>query len=495
MVDSSLSPRGEIMGQYRKINETLRRIIILFSIIFSLTVPSIEIVKNLHFWVFAILLLTYILSQSTIISRIVLFFSTLYALSFFKADSVKYLLVVVLFALSISRYFQNKWLTLALYLSVLAFFNHYLTPFFVLLFVVLNFSDTPEFKAIFENKVKVKKIILLSSLFVIFLLLPLPDVRFNIIKVVESQERPAKASTQQKVERYIIPENSVQNRSNQTSETNVTKNPELIEKIENLSRERFFKLLETLSMVAVTIVLFYVLTVIRRAPYEQRRTIISSFWVTVAILLFFLFVVAPTISGVTSNLKTQRTLKSEFSTGSASNQTNPATTVITQEKSAVSNASPNNTTDHILFIFQLLSTAAGLFAVFFLGKMYYDFLTQKTDQEENKIAESEPTQSPVYQTNLSYKEILNLSGVEFVHHAYHYIRQNVFKGFDHLTPYELFERFNIPELEGITAKYVEVEYALKLEVMQKDIEKLKDDFVMIIENKERLLEIIFIQNT
>jgi len=410
-------------------------------------------------------------------------------------DSLKYLLVVVLFALSIGKYFQNKWLTLALYLSALAFFNHYLTPFFVFLFVVLNFSDTPEFKALFENKAKVKKMILLSSLFVIFLSLPLPDVRFNIVKVVESQERPAKTSTQQKVERYSIPEEVVQNRSSQTLETDITKNPELIEKIENLSRERLFKLLETLSMLVVTTVLLYILAVIRRAPYEQRRTIISSFWVTIAILLFFLFVFAPTISGVISNLRTQRTLESEFSTGSAFNQTNPATTVITQEKSVVTNASSNNTTDHILFIFQLLSTAAGLFAVFFLGKMYYDFLTQKTDQEDNKVTESEPTQSPVYQTNLSYKEILDLSGVEFVHHAYHYVRQNVFKGFDHLTPYELFERFNIPELEGITAKYVEVEYAFKSEVMQKDIEKLKNDFVTIIENKERLLELIFMQNT
>jgi len=72
-------------------------------------------------------------------------------------DSLKYLLVVVLFALSIGKYFQNKWLTLALYLSALAFFNHYLTPFFVFLFVVLNFSDTPEFKALFENKAKVKR--------------------------------------------------------------------------------------------------------------------------------------------------------------------------------------------------------------------------------------------------------------------------------------------------------------------------------------------------
>lgn len=297
------------------------------------------------------------------------------------------------------------------------------------------------------------------------------------------------------MERYSIPEEVVQNRSSQTLETDITKNPELIEKIENLSRERLFKLLETLSMLVVTTVLLYILAVIRRAPYEQRRTIISSFWVTIAILLFFLFVFAPTISGVISNLRTQRTLESEFSTRSAFNQTNPATTVITQEKSVVTNASSNNTTDHILFIYQLLSTAAGLFAVFFLGKMYYDFLTQKTDQEDNKVTESEPTQSPVYQTNLSYKEILDLSGVEFVHHAYHYVRQNVFKGFDHLTPYELFERFNIPELEGITAKYVEVEYAFKSEVMQKDIEKLKNDFVTIIENKERLLELIFMQNT
>jgi len=79
--------------------------------------------------------------------------------------------------------------------------------------------------------------ILLSSLFVIFLSLPLPDVRFNIVKVVESQERPAKTSTQQKVERYSIPEEVVQNRSSQTLETDITKNPELIEKIENLSRE------------------------------------------------------------------------------------------------------------------------------------------------------------------------------------------------------------------------------------------------------------------
>jgi hypothetical protein len=127
--------------------------------------------------------------------------------------------------------------------------------------------------------------------------------------------------------------------------------------------------------------------------------------------------------------------------------------------------------------------------------MYYDFLKQKTAQEEDKVAELEPTQSAVYQTNLSYKEILDLSGVEFVHHAYHYIRQNVFKGFEHLTPYELLERFNIPELEGITVKYVEVEYAFKTEVTQKDIEKLKNDFVRIIENKEKLLEPIFMQNT
>jgi len=82
-----------------------------------------------------------------------------------------------------------------------------------------------------------------------------------------------------------------------------------------------------------------------------------------------------------------------------------------------------------------------------------------------------------------------------VHHAYHYIRQNVFKGFEHLTPYELLERFNIPELEGITVKYVEVEYAFKMEITQKDIEKLKNDFVRIIENKEKLLEPIFMQNT
>ncbi|AMW32727.1 hypothetical protein NA23_05185 [Fervidobacterium islandicum] len=477
------------MGKYKKMNETLRNILILASIILSLTMPSAELFGDLHFWVLTMLLAIYALLKSKIISRIFLALSALYALSFFKTDSIKYLFVIVLLALSIKERIQNRWLTIALYFSALAFFNHYLSFIFVISFVLLNFADLPQFKNIFEDKLRAKKVSLIIVIFVVFLLLPLPDVRFDIVKVVQSREGAVSENSAQQKEEYTIrvPVNGSKNLSNQVSETAEGNNPSFVEKIENLARERLFKLLETLSMVAITIGLLYVLTITMKAPKDQRRSIISSFWVTVVVLLFFMFVLAPTIFDIIGNLKSQGTLESESMAGNSSYQQGHATSVVIPEEVRTSATSPKTNFDDALFIFQILATVSGLFAVLLLGKLYYDFLIQKTTEEE-QTENTLVNQPVVYQTHLSYDEILTLSGAEFVHHAYHFVRQNLFKGLDHLTPYELLDKFDIPELRDLTVKYVDVEYAFKIEVTQKDIENIKSDFIKLVEHADKLFQ-------
>ncbi|AFG34838.1 hypothetical protein NA23_03100 [Fervidobacterium islandicum] len=96
--------------------------------------------------------------------------------------------------------------------------------------------------------------------------------------------------------------------------------------------------------------------------------------------------------------------------------------------------------------------------------------------------ENEDAAPLFFKTDFSFEEILQLEGLEFVKHAYLYIRKEFFKSFDHLTPYELLEVFKNDDFEFFTNLFVRYEYALERDIPF-DEKNLKTSF-------ERLVELL-----
>ncbi len=85
-----------------------------------------------------------------------------------------------------------------------------------------------------------------------------------------------------------------------------------------------------------------------------------------------------------------------------------------------------------------------------------------------------------FKTDYSFDEILSLEGLEFVKHAYLYIRKEFFKSFDHLTPFELLKVFKNNDFEIFTDLFVRYEYALERNISLNQ-DNLKTSFKNLVE--------------
>ncbi|WP_448377267.1 hypothetical protein [Fervidobacterium sp.] len=463
-----------------------------FVIILSLILPNVDLFSKLNFWIFLLLLLGTISVNSSILSKVLFLFSALYTISFLKHNFIRYLLVIFLTAVIYNKKLSNKWIIYFLYLFSVALFNHSLTPLFFIVFTVINF---PEIKLLLKDKKAAKSLGVVLVAMVIFILIPFPDIRFDIVKVIQSKET--------RNNEVIVENKSLYVPSNRVSETSFGKIEglkdsnsenkvfEKLNEVSKMNRERLMELLKTTVMISISILLVYIVTIILRAPKEMRGTVLTNFGVTTVVLLFFLFVLAPTlfdtISKIKNNANAQQIIANKELTFSL-NFSNSATTTSNSTGSSSALRSYGDFTDFVLFIFQILANISGIVAIIFLGKMYYDFLTRRQKEEQEKNQYESVVESPIYQTSYSHDEILKLSGSDFIYHAYHYIRQHLFNDFDYMTPYELLEEFEIPELVNLSQNYVQVVYAFKNTPKNEEVERLKTLFLQLIEKKHMIYE-------
>jgi len=139
----------------------------------------------------------------------------------------------------------------------------------------------------------------------------------------------------------------------------------------------------------------------------------------------------------------------------------------------------------ILLIFKIVTAISGSIVLFLLINSYIGtLLNAGRSQDDDKGADDKQTEGGQYRTKYSYDEILKMHGAEFVHHAYHYVRQVLYPNLDHLTPYELSNKFEFPELKRLTDNYVAIEYALKKDIEEQELESLHRDFITIMKNLE-----------
>jgi len=462
-----------------------------FVIIFSLIPPNVDLFSKLNFWIFSLLLLGAIFVNSSILSKVLFLFSALYTISFLKHNFIPYLLVIFLAAFIHNKKLSNKWIIYFLYLFSVALFNHTLSPLFFIVFTLINF---PEVKLVLKDKKSAKSLGVVLVAMVIFILMPFPDIRFDIIKVIQSKETGKNVGIVENKSLYVpsdrTPETSARKIEGLKNSNSENKAFEKLSEVSKMNRERLMELLKTTVMISISILLVYIVTIILKAPKEMRGTLLTNFGITIVVLLFFLFVLAPTLFDMISKIKNSTNAQQitgekvlTFNSDSSSNDTKTSSS----SGSISALRSYGDFTDFVLFIFQILANISGIVAIIFLGKMYYDFLTRR-QQEEQEKSQLEPAESPVYQTSYSYDEILKLSGSDFIYHAYHYIRQHLFNDFDYMTPYELLEEFEIPELVDLSQSYVQVVYAFKNTPKDEEVERLKALFLQLIEKKHMIYE-------
>ncbi|WP_448374898.1 hypothetical protein [Fervidobacterium sp.] len=463
-----------------------------FVIILSLILPNVDLFSKLNFWIFLLLLLGAISVNSSIISKVLFLFSALYTISFLKHNFIPYLLVIFLTAVIYNKKLSNKWIIYFLYLFSVALFNHSLTPLFFIVFTVINF---PEIKLLLKDKKAAKSLGVVLVATLIFVLIPFPDIRFDIVKVIQSKETGNNEMIIENKSLYVpsnrIPETSAGKIEGLKDSNNENKAFEKLNEVSKMNRKRLMELLKTTVMISISVLLVYIVTIILRAPKEMRGTLLTNFGITIVVLLFFLFVLAPTlfdtISKIKNNANAQQIIANKELTFSL-NFSNSATTTSNSTGSSSALRSYGDFTDFVLFIFQILANISGIVAIIFLGKMYYDFLTRRQQEEQEKNQYESVVESPIYQTSYSHDEILKLSGSDFIYHAYHYIRQHLFNDFDYMTPYELLEEFEIPELVNLSQNYVQVVYAFKNTPKNEEVERLKTLFLQLIEKKHMIYE-------
>jgi len=128
-----------------------------------------------------------------------------------------------------------------------------------------------------------------------------------------------------------------------------------------------------------------------------------------------------------------------------------------------------------------VTAISGSIVLFLLIKSYIGtLLNAGRGQDDGEGTDDKQTEGGQYKTMYSYDEITKMHGAEFVHHAYHYVRQVLYPNLDHLTPYELSSKFEFPELKRLTDNYVAIEYALKKDIEEKELENLHRDFITIL---------------
>ncbi len=196
--------------------------------------------------------------------------------------------------------------------------------------------------------------------------------------------------------------------------------------------------------------------------------------IALGILIIFGVTILSTIVFTISKANLKATINNSNSVDTIEREKITKEATITWYAQNQENLAVKNNYSRLLTILNVVGTGLIIFSLIPLFRILLE------SSESTILVEKEDTTPLFFKTDYSFDEILSLEGLEFVKHAYLYIRKEFFKSFDHLTPYELLRVFKNNEFEVFTDLFVRYEYALERNISFNQ-ENLKRSFKNLME--------------
>ncbi|ODN30058.1 hypothetical protein [Fervidobacterium thailandense] len=370
----------------------------------------------------------------------------------------------------------NRILSTVVFLTTMALFSNEIAPAMVLAFLVLNFFDTVGVD---------RKTLLVFLVLAVVIFLPVPRSSIILSAISKWQTTNQTVETMDAVEEESI--------EGQTSKTPILPRPEEKSSSATLNKDEsgnskaeidFMKLLYRMNVVIfITVAVLFVATLFVKALAQGPGILLDFFLSSILntlILMLMIGIVLPMIAK--NSLPARNSTDLPRRETSASVDRTPFESLkdgnlASVEKQSATNELQSNVGERITRILLIAGFLIGIVAiVMVLNLILFDY-KPITAQGEGKRNIGSST-GPNYTTNLSWGEILKLSGEVFIVHSYLYIRKNYFGEYDHLTPFELLKKFpDFPILEELTKYFVKIKYALCSDGFSQDkIASLKATF-------------------
>ena len=464
-----------------------------FVILFSFTGIELRLFTDIHFWIcLGLALITLYLTYygKKLLSSIFLIISILFSISFLKGVVAAFSVAILLSMMGQSKGFSNKWMMLSIYVLAVSFMHNVFTPLFVLAYIILTFSED------FTAKNGKTRFLVIAAL-VIFLFAPLPDAHLDMESLTHGVDSSTKLESPQSSTEGLgsIPKSTLSNQGaeegTKISQTDYNKRQSMIQSLDYFVKGDYILGL----IIGLVFITYMFISVVNTSNEKQRRRVITSLLLSVVVVSAF-FIVLPailnTISGKVGSVSSAEMMgKNELSDSQ----------MVDERSSSIQGPQGDGLEDNglkktngpdtlmILLIFKIVTAISGSIVLFLLIKSYIStLLNAGRGQDDDEGADDKRTEGVRYKTVYAYDEIIKMHGAEFVHHAYHYVRQVLYPNLDHLTPYELSSKFEFPELKRLTNNYVAIEYELKEDIEEQELENLRRDFTTIIKNSESSVE-------
>jgi len=464
-----------------------------FVILFSFTGIELRLFTDIHFWIcLGLALITLYLTYygKKLLSSIFLIISILFSISFLKGAVAAFSVAILLSMMGQSKRFSNKWIMLSIYVLAVSFMHNVFTPLFVLAYIILTFSED------FTAKNGKTRFLVIAAL-VIFLFAPLPDAHLDMESLTHGVDSSTKLESPQSSTEGLssIPKSTLSNQGaeegTKISQTDYNKRQSMIQSLDYFVKGDYILGL----IIGLVFITYMFISVVNTSDEKQRRKVIRTLLLSVVVVSVF-FIVLPailnTISGKVGSVSSAEMMgKNELSDSQ----------MVDERSSSIQGPQGDGLEDNglkktngpdtlmILLIFKIVTAISGSIVLFLLIKSYISTLINAgKGQDDGEGADDKRTEGVRYKTVYAYDEIIKMHGAEFVHHAYHYVRQVLYPNLDHLTPYELSSKFEFPELKRLTNNYVAIEYELKEDIEEQELENLRRDFITIIKNSESSIE-------
>ncbi|MGQ9856265.1 MAG: hypothetical protein ACUVQF_05970 [Fervidobacterium sp.] len=468
----------------------LSKFLIMF---FSFASIEKSLILNIHFWIYlvvATISITFMHNKKKLLTSIFSIVTILFSISFLKPYMLACISALLITLALLSKKYSNKWIVTFVYIFLLSLMHHSLSPILALLYILLTFPELMQPKRIGENKIWIS-VLLIALIFIA----PLPDLRFNMDAFKEDN-----GVVYTPKDLNVTYERSG---NTQTAQTNKKNTAENLNKSESLTADAYAERISLIrkidyfinidfivGLVIGLIFIAYIFTsVLRTSDSKQKKKLVKSLILSLAILITF-FAIFPIVLNIAGNRTVENINQMRATTNSTSSGTSGLNSVAQIPKN-LQNSTQDSVKDSIndelnklrlILIFKFITAVIGVVSLIWTGKSFVEMLMTKETVEEQTESGKAQSEDAGYRTPHSYDEILKMNGAQFVHHAYHYIRQMFYPTFNHLTPYELVEKSYSKELKNLTDTYVLVKYAFVNDIQDEKIQALRDDFIRLIES-------------
>ncbi|MEJ5257592.1 MAG: hypothetical protein WHS64_05010 [Fervidobacterium sp.] len=469
----------------------LSKFLIMF---FSFASIEKSLILNIHFWIYlalAIISIIFMYNKKKLLTSIFSIVTILFSISFLETYVLACISALLLVLASLSKKYSNKWLISFIYIFILSLTHHSLSPILALIYILLTFPELMQPKRNGENKIWIF-VLLIALIFIA----PLPDLRFNMDALKEDN-----GVVYTPKDLNVTPEQSGNTQAVQTNKKNTAEN---LNKSESLTADAYAERISLIrkidyfinidfivGLVIGLIFIAYIFTsVLRTSDSKQKKKLVKSLVLSLAVLITF-FAIFPFVLNIAGNRTVENIDQMRTTINSTSSGLNSVAQIPKASKNRTGESIRSNINDELnklrlILIFKFITAVIGVVFLIWMGKSFIEMLMVKEVAEERKEASSSHQENTGYRTPHSYDEILKMNGAQFVHHAYHYIRQTFYPTLNHLTPYELVEKSHSKELKNLTDTYVLVEYAFFNEIQDEKIQALRDDFMRLIESLETM---------